>query len=356
MKQTIEQYVDVERFSMPTLANHLGPLLAADIEMAGDLAKIKAKFSDGHYTSFIRAVLRNVFLIELVKVPKIETTKVRYRWFDQLDGDPRGCTFDDCLTVARGLVNEVADNWLDNEQRIRELKLFFDNSLLPYEAPIDYATHDRNNFHRPGNIIWSTNPVIIPTLKLREYLTAPGSNQNATVLKKAVDDKIKIKTYLTDRALTGAHKTNREKRWEAHPSSVQFSMRTECLRIEHLLIIQLCGFEGFSQDIIADLREKGVLNGEIEQYCCPVTQIPMSWAEFKDALLNPQHGKSSFQVGHLDPLKLKATGDETEFGHKAENIGWISSDGNRIQGSLSLDETRELLKTIAQNYEQRGWV
>ena len=71
--------------------------------------------------------------------------------------------------------------------------------------------------------------------------------------------------------------------------------------------------------------------------------------------MNPQHGRSSFQVSHLDPLKLNATGDEVEFGHKAENIGWISSDGIRIRGGLSLHETRDLLKTISQNYEQRGW-
>ena len=35
-----------------------------------------------------------VFLIELVKVPKIETTKFRMRWFGQLEGDPRYCSFD----------------------------------------------------------------------------------------------------------------------------------------------------------------------------------------------------------------------------------------------------------------------
>lgn len=39
-----------------------------------------------------------------------------------------------------------------------------------------------------------------------------------------------------------------------------------------------------------------------------------------------------------------------DSGHTAKNISWVSANGNRIQGSLSLDETRAMIKQIAANY------
>jgi len=37
-----------------------------------------------------------------------------------------------------------------------------------------------------------------------------------------------------------------------------------------------------------------------------------------------------------------------------ENICWISSEGNEIQQNRSVDETRELLKKIFNNYQDNG--
>jgi hypothetical protein len=81
----------------------------------------------------------------------------------------------------------------------------------------------------------------------------------------------------------------------------------------------------------------------------------MSFPLFREALLNPQHGKSDFQVGHLNPLKLDEPGNNVA-GHTADNISWISGDGNRIQGSLSLSNVQQLLRKIAANYEELGRV
>jgi hypothetical protein len=121
--------------------------------------------------------------------------------------------------------------------------------------------------------------------------------------------------------------------------------------------VQLCGFEGFPADVKEALQEQGVLPGEIATYRCPVTQEPLSFAAFREELLNPQAGRSRFQVGHLNPLKLAPDEDKPEgYGHTADNIGWISADGNRIQGHLSLADTRALLRKVARNYEGRGWV
>ncbi len=52
-------------------------------------------------------------LVELVKVPIIDTTKVRVRWFPQLEGDPRRCDFSESLDIARELLDEHLNGWLD---------------------------------------------------------------------------------------------------------------------------------------------------------------------------------------------------------------------------------------------------
>ena len=66
----------------------------------------------------------------------------------------------------------------------------------------------------------------------------------------------------------------------------------------------------------------------------------------------PEQGRSAFQVGHLDPLKVE--GNLWTNGHRPDNIGWISASGNRIQGSLSAEETREMLKRIWRAYGEAG--
>jgi len=167
-----------------------------------------------------------------------------------------------------------------------------------------------------------------------------------------VYDKIKVKTYLTDRVLTGDHKTNREKRWETHPASVHFALRRACMEIEFTLMNQLCHFEGFPPDLTRRLEDSGVLLAVQDPFRCPITMEPLSFAEFENEVRDPEHGKASFQVGHLTPLK--AVNDDPRSGHTAQNISWMSSDGNRIQGSLSLQDTRALLRRIHGNYERFG--
>jgi hypothetical protein len=53
-------------------------------------------------------------------------------------------------------------------------------------------------------------------------------------------------------------------------------------------------------------------------------------------------------VGHLNPLKA---GAGVAFRHHKKNTSWITADGNRIQGHLTLKETRKLLLRISANYE-----
>ena len=83
-------------------------------------------------------------------------------------------------------------------------------------------------------------------------------------------------------------------------------------------------------------------------YRCPVTLDPLNFAEFEKEVRSPLHGKSHFHVGHLNPLKLRT--DDPSAGHTYRNIGWFSEEGNRIQGNLSLKETRSMLGRIHRNY------
>ena len=46
---------------------------------------------------------------------------------------------------------------------------------------------------------------------------------------------------------------------------------------------------------------------------------------------------------------MKALDTDGANGHTADNISWISENGNRIQGSLSLDEVDDLLRRIYRN-------
>lgn len=355
LKQAFEDVVERDAdFSMAQLREVVWPQLEAVPRVGAVVNQLNEKLNQRGYRKLSQAILRAAFLIELVKVPKIETTKFRVRWCEQLQNDPRGCSFEECLDIAGDLM-ETLPAWLVDEHNLECLLLAFEASILPYEVPIDYEQRLTANgrIHQRTNIGWYCDELVLRTLKLRKYLTEPGVSPDADFFSRVLNDKIKVKTYLTDRVLTGAHKTNREKRWEAHPESVHFAMRRTCLAIEYALVTQICAFEGFPQNFAKQLRDNGIIPAELPTALCPITGDAMSYDEFRNELLNPTHGRSDFQVGHLNPLKLGDANGNT--GHTAENISWISADGNRIQGSLSLGDVRELLQRIGENYGKHKW-
>jgi len=337
---------------MGTLAAQLLPLFEGQGDNPQPIEALRQKLGHEQARSVLIAILRHAFLIELVKVPAIETTKVRVRWFEQLVDDPRHCTYEECAQIANQLVRDLP-GWLDTDSHTELLRLFCAEGLLPYEAPIDYLQGPAGNIpiHTLGNVSWYFDELILRTLKLRRFLRNPERSPDSEFFRRVLDDKIKVKTYFTDRALTGDFKTNREKRWETHPKSVQFALRRTCLEIEYTLVTQLCAFKDFPEVSSELFRTEGVLPAELPTFRCPVTQEPMSFPLFRDALMNPQHGRSDFQVGHLNPLKLDEPGGNAA-GHTADNISWISADGNRIQGSMSLTAVRQLLRKISANYEE----
>ena len=346
---------------MSALAKEVWPMVEEQANTRQAIAAVKAILGEEHFRPLCNALLRHVFLIE----HSIKNTKVCVRWSTQLNGrdKQRFCSFEDCVALLTSLLLQLPE-WLSQQKHLDMLRLFFDNNILPYEVPLDYAQVPgkddlETKIHRVGNFGWTFDERILRTLKLRAFLRDPATSPDAKFFTKVLNDKIKIKTYLTDRAQTGDYKTNREKRWEAHPHSPQFATRTEAMAIEYTLITQLCAFKDFPAASLQILQAQAIIPVNLPTLACPITLEPMSFPQVRDALLNPQHGRSDFQVGHLNPLKVEVKIDEVTAdaaGHTANNISWISADGNRIQGSLSLNNVRDLLRKIATNYEQLGLV
>ena len=295
------------------------------------------------YPKFVHCLIRSVFLIELVKTPKIETTKVRVRWFPGLKDDPRFCTFEECLEIYKKLMLKSRD-WLNDENNLELLKNLFETSVLPYEIPIDYEkVPESGSIHTLDNINWISDFNYMRDIRVRYFLLKTLDSNYARFFDKVLKDKVKVKTYLTDRVLTGDYKTNREKRWETHPKSVHFALRRTCADIEYKLMSQIFDFKNFPDKLTQKLKEKGLVQ-EKNVALCPITGMELDFTSFKKEVEKPVHGKSAFQVGHLVPLKLSQ--DLNNVKHEASNISWVSADGNRIQGSLSVKDTIAMIKQI----------
>lgn len=297
----------------------------------------------------IKHLLRFSFFIEPVKKPKIDSTKYNVRWSDELTDDPRYSTYDNCYLIFESLLTQLIVD-LQQPENKTVLNGIIRNSKVSCEIPVDYNERASNPIHEIENINWIWGDLPSEVVKLRSFLTDATKHEYSEFFK-GVYKKIKVKTYLTDRVLTGDYKTNREKRWECHPSSVHFALRRIAWEIEIRLVNQVCNFHGFPEDLKAIMVEAEIMEFDDSAMKCPITFEPMSFESFKAEIENTTHGKSDFQVGHMNPLKAELEG---ETGHSANNISWISEQGNRIQGSNSVTETRRLLLKIHANYIESG--
>ena len=339
-KQILDTAVARERFRIDdciSIEEHLSERAASFYNI------IKQKLDVRQIKAFRRSIVRNTFLIEPVN-DQVTSTKVETRWSDHLSGDVRFATYETCYAIFENLLQKIA-NLSDTDFSI--IKEFLEHTVVAYEMPIDYIDRYATPIHTVQNVDLFLDDTVRICTKMRKYIRDTHRNPVANVFQTILNDKIKVKTYLTDRALTGDYKTNREKRWEAHPQSVQYALRRDCMRIETKLLLQIAMFEGCDAVLVANMQEAGLLPESFSFVKCPITGDNIQYSEFDNDALHPTHGKSAFQVGHLNPLKsLDTTGF---YGHTADNISWISENGNRIQGSLSMDEVNELLKRIYMN-------
>lgn len=340
-KDTLEAATSAGNFKLNScldIENNISP------SITNSLATIKGKLAAKTYEYFKSAIVRAAFFIELTNPnPEAETdsTKYQVRWVNSLleMHDVRYATYEQCVKICDKLCREIA-NMADDKLNI--LKNYCLNSIFTFELPIDYIDRHAVPFHCADNIDLFIIPEIERCTAVRKLIKDGQLNPKAPTFKKILAKKIKVKAYQTDRAQTGAHQTNREKRWESHPENYQFAFRRDCNDVEATLVLQACMFEGADETLVQLLKKNGLLPTSFEIYKCPITGEPLKFDDFENEILNQVHGKSCFQVGHLNPLK--STG-----GHCASNIGWISDDGNRIQGSLSMEEVDQLLRRIYRN-------
>lgn len=351
-----EESIRAKSFSMSGLLKRL--IESRDEAFSSNLIPIFGTLGKRVGPYVVRSLIRNSFLIEYVG-SRGGATKMDVRWSTSLTGDSRYCSFEECLEVFLQLLRELQPAIVDSHFQAL-LAAFHATRQVSYELPIDYMTRVLGErIHTVNNIswVWSDLPVRITRLRAllysREVSLTTGNFS-------AVYDKISTKTYLTDRAQTGEYQTNREKRWEMSPLGQQFALRRDCWGVEYALINQLCHFRGFPAEVYELISHTGLLTDIEAPYRCPITLEPIDFEEFWDEIQNPQHGRSTFQVGHLNPLRSNpSTSNQTNGsllveGHTQANIGWISRDGNRIQGHLTLDETKRLLQRIARNYAEAG--
>ena len=353
MRQRCENHVANERFNLNSVYDDIFVQKLVNIQPFNRLtASLIGLVGHRDSAKIIKSLLRFSFFIEPVKKPAIETTKFAVRWSEEFNGDPRFSSYEECLlifeTFFTRLIGELASG--DNK---RLIKLMVNNTSIAYEIPIDYISRSSNPIHSVNNIAWNFGELPMSVVKLRAFLT-DASKHNYASFFRGVYTKIKTKTYLTDRVLTGEHKTNREKRWECHPDSVHFALRKTAWDIELKLIPQVCHFDGFPQDLKQTMIDNEILGFDDVVMKCPITLEPLSFAQLKEEVEDTTHGRSNFQVGHMNPLKSEA--EDGISGHTAQNISWISEQGNRIQGSNSVGFIREFIVKIYNNYLAAGYV
>lgn len=352
MKTTIEDFVNVRTFNINKLVTGIDNTLLSDTTKFNEYIQIhqdlKRKINDDKaYIKINKNLIRFAFLIELVK-DDVSSTKFEVRWSPRLLGDPRYSDYEKCRDIYFELMNNILNF---DEEYTDLLKLVTKNFLISYDIPIDYKEiimRTDSTFHNKNNITWIDKELFEDTILTRTILLDSNYNEEQAVFEKAIKDKIKVKTYLTDRALTGIYKTNREKRWETHPGSVQFAFRRDTYQIEKKLSLQICKFANVPESLINKLVESNLLE-DYEIFKCPIIGREIDFRDFKDSILISTHGKSRYQVGHMNPLKSVRDG---VFGHTPSNISWVTEDGNRIQGSLELKEVYDLFFEI---FENKPW-
>lgn len=332
-------------FSVASIA--AGAITAAEsasCPIHGEVESARALLGKTGTVWLVRSLIRYSFLIELTNLT-VGSTKMKTRWlpgkilmpqassYEPIKGtfkpgnDPRSATFDACFELfvsgLRTLLEEVDSGNIPVSLLDRLRK----HNSVPYEIPIDYVDVNLDPVHAVNNVAWCPNEDIEWLVQVRKHLRS--------VIPKATRDKVCTKAYKTDRSLTGKDKTNRARRWEVLSGDFQHASLTECWSVERRLLHDLATSKGFPSETKRRLVNDGLVEpGELTR--CPVT---LEVLPFEELVSTSSHGISAYQIGHLTPLKRGGR-------HTGENVAWLSADGNRIQGDLTLAETVKLLGAI----------
>lgn len=195
-KQILEKAVAAKSFNIKACAG-LREALDDDGRNAYDHIGSMLKHAQLDYIA--HSIVRNSFLIELVN-HDITSTKFQVRWTDDLNDDPRFASYEECLRIAQKLLKEISALSKDDLLLLVKFKEF---TSVPYELPFDYINRYADKLHSERNIYLAFNEVARSTVRLRSFLFDDSKNPDAIVFKEIYKNKVKIKTYLTDRAQTG---------------------------------------------------------------------------------------------------------------------------------------------------------
>ncbi|WCG82260.1 hypothetical protein [Pectobacterium sp. A5351] len=337
-------------FSIPSIRQALLSLTNNNNEELFTLLerlKITLNYNHVMINNTIDSLIRFSFLIELTNL-NIGSTKMKTRWlpgfilmpqvgsFEPIKGafmpgnDPRASTFEECFLIFKGCINNIIQQVQSNDISESSLQDIFCFNSVPYEFLYDYIDPSLPRVHILANVRCVLNDDILWLLKARPIIY--GS------LPRSVTNKIRTKTFKTDRALTGRDKTNRAKRWEVLYGDFQHASLTDCWSVERKLLSELIGFDSFPENVIYLLNQNGLVSG-FNNTRCPVT---LETLNFSTLLNDVVHGRAEYQVGHLNPLKRGGL-------HNGINVCWQSANGNRIQGDLTINETVNLLDSIFVN-------
>ncbi|MEZ8288905.1 hypothetical protein [Vibrio sp. 10N.237.312.B06] len=324
--------------------------------LSRNLDAIKNSMSAKCFKYTMECLGRFAFCIELTNL-SITSTKMKTRWvlgritktrqgtFENFEGDfspgqdERSSTFNECYSIFNKCIQLLANSasHRDMMDKLSDQK----RSGTPYESVFTYLDQSLGAVHIASNIrlveltdiewLITARPLIKPSLRI----DADGNKTKCV-------EKIATKCYKTDRSQTGEVQTNRAKRWECLNVDFQHATIEECWSVERKLLNDVAHFRGFPMVVKEKLIQSGLF-GEQGYTLCPITLKPMI---FEDLLGGGGHGESQFQVGHMMPLKAGGN-------HEGDNIEWISNDGNRIQGSLNIQETREMLAGIFERMSEK---
>ena len=344
-------------FSLPKIRDNI----ASETPFSGNsqaeisLATLKRNLANKTFKTALESALRFSFLIELTNLT-VGSTKMKTRWLPGLiqmpqansfepihgefrpDGDPRSATYDECLAIFTRCLELVVWRMENDKSFSSFVNSLNQNRQVAYEFPLGYIDRYSDRIHRADNIAWIENEDIRWLVTARA-LFKEFTGQTATAIKSIQKNKIQIKVYKTDRALTGKDKTNRAKRWEVLPGDFQYAPLDQCWSVERALLKSLLLFESFPKHVRERFLNSGLIVRSDDITRCPVTLAPLNYNAFSASVVNSKHGQSDYQVGHLTPLKKGGS-------HVGDNVCWQSADGNRIQGDLTVAETDSLLDAI----------
>jgi hypothetical protein len=305
----------------------------------------------------VASLLRFSFLIELTDL-NVGSTKMKSRWlpglilmpqpnsFQPIQGtfqpgnDPRSASFVVCAEVLMILLESVANNLEEDPTLVARLNIFIRENRVPYEFPVSYVDASQVPLHRANNVFWCFNQDAEWLSHARTILKS-AVGQELAAISQIGKTKLSVKVFKTDRALTGKDKTNRAKRWEVLYGDFQHASITECWSVERKLTEQLVMFDNFPPNILARFYQLRLVQNDVLNTRCPITLAPLDFVPFAAVIVAATHGRSDYQIGHMTPLKRGGK-------HVGGNVSWQSADGNRIQGDLTLQETKDLLAVIHQ--------